>query len=158
MNYLLAIYYYFQLLTTLMILKLNLLLIGKWKMSHLVKNARIRSYYGPHFPAFGLNMERYSVSLRIQSECGKIQTRITPNADTFYAMSFNLDWAKPAQEVIFSTLIVRATSQKHLRRNLGARLTFNNHINEKIVNKFRSATLLKRDSNTGVFLWILWNF
>ena len=23
---------------------------------------------------------------------------------------------------------------------------------------FRSATLLKRDSNTGAFLWILWNY
>ena len=28
-----------------------------------------------YFPAFGLNRERYFVSLRIQSECGKIQTR-----------------------------------------------------------------------------------
>ena len=28
-----------------------------------------------YFPVFGLNMERYSVSLRIQSECGKIRTR-----------------------------------------------------------------------------------
>ena len=30
---------------------------------------------GPYFPAFGLNTERYEVSLRIQSECGKIRTR-----------------------------------------------------------------------------------
>ena len=30
---------------------------------------------GPYFPAFGLNTERYFVSLRIQSECGKIRTR-----------------------------------------------------------------------------------
>ena len=29
--------------------------------------------------------ERYSASLRIQSKCGKIQTRITPNTNTFYA-------------------------------------------------------------------------
>ena len=29
----------------------------------------------PHFLAFGLNTERYSVSLRIHSECGKIRTR-----------------------------------------------------------------------------------
>ena len=29
----------------------------------------------PYFPAFGLNTERYAVSLRIQSECGKIRTR-----------------------------------------------------------------------------------
>ena len=50
---------------------------------HCVKSVRIRSYSGLHFPAFELNMERYSVSLRIQSECGKIRTRATPNTDTF---------------------------------------------------------------------------
>ena len=33
--------------------------------SHCVKNVRIRSNSGPYFPAFGLNTERYSVSLRI---------------------------------------------------------------------------------------------
>ena len=32
-------------------------------------------FSGPFFPAFGLNMERHSVSLRIQSECGKIRNR-----------------------------------------------------------------------------------
>ena len=37
----------------------------------------------PYFPAFGLNTERYSVSLRIQSEFGKIHTRKTPNTDAF---------------------------------------------------------------------------
>ena len=45
-----------------------------------------QSYSDPYFPAFGLNMERYSVSLRIQSKCGKIRTRISPNTDTFYAV------------------------------------------------------------------------
>ena len=42
----------------------------------------MQSYSGPHFPAFGLNTERYFVFLHIQSKCGKIQTRITPNTDT----------------------------------------------------------------------------
>ena len=32
-------------------------------------------FSGPYFPAFGLNMARYGVSLRIQSQCGKIPTR-----------------------------------------------------------------------------------
>ena len=36
--------------------------------------------------AFGLNAERYEVSLHIQSECGKMWTRVTPNMDTFYAV------------------------------------------------------------------------
>ena len=34
-------------------------------------------FAGPYFPAFGLNTERYAVSLRIQSKCGKI-LRISP--------------------------------------------------------------------------------
>ena len=51
-----------------------------------MKSVRIRSYSGPYFPAFGLDMKRHSVSLRIQSECGKIRTRITPNTNTFYAV------------------------------------------------------------------------
>ena len=53
---------------------------------HYVKSVRIHSYSGPYFPAFGLNMDRYRLSLRIQSECGKIRTIITPNVDTFYAV------------------------------------------------------------------------
>ena len=32
---------------------------------------------GPYFSTFGLNTERYFVSLRIQSECGKIRIRKT---------------------------------------------------------------------------------
>ena len=48
------------------------------KTTHYVKSVRIRSYSGPHFPAFGLN---------IQSECGKMRTRVTPNADTFHPVT-----------------------------------------------------------------------
>ena len=55
--------------------------------THCVKNVRIRSYSGPHFSAFGLTTERYRVSLRIQSECVKLRTRITPNTVTFYAVT-----------------------------------------------------------------------
>ena len=53
---------------------------------HCVKSVRIRSYSGSYFPAFGLSTKRYRVSLRIQSECGKIRTRITPNTNTFQAV------------------------------------------------------------------------
>ena len=52
---------------------------------HCVKSVRIRSYSVPYFPAFGRNMERYGVSLRTQSECGKMRTRIIPKTDTFHA-------------------------------------------------------------------------
>ena len=41
---------------------------------HSMKSVDIWSFSGPYFPAFGLNTERYSASVRIQSECGKIWT------------------------------------------------------------------------------------
>ena len=53
---------------------------------HCVKYVRIRSYAGSHFLAFELNTERYSLSLRIQSECKKMRTIITRNTDTFCAV------------------------------------------------------------------------
>ena len=52
----------------------NVLGVKFMKAIHYVKIVRIRSFSGPYFPAFGLN---------IQSEYGKIRTRKTPNMDTF---------------------------------------------------------------------------
>ena len=49
------------------------------KDKHCVKNVCIRSFSGPYFPSFELNSG-------IQSECGKILTRKTPNTDTLYAV------------------------------------------------------------------------
>ena len=46
--------------------------------SSLRKSIRSWSYSGPHFLASGLDTKRYSVSLRIQCECDKMRTRITP--------------------------------------------------------------------------------
>ena len=60
---------------------------GVCKPAHCVKKVRIRSFSGPYFPAFRLNTERYSGSLRIQSKCRKIRTRKTPNTNLFYAVA-----------------------------------------------------------------------
>ena len=71
--------------------------------SHFMKSARIRKYSGLYFPAFGLNTERYFVSLRIHSKCGKMRTRITLNTETFYAVAgFNLLMTSTAQKMKFS--------------------------------------------------------
>ena len=51
---------------------------------HCVKSVQIRIFSGPHFPTFGLNTERYEVSLRVQSECGKYGPEKTPYLDTFH--------------------------------------------------------------------------
>ena len=68
---------------------------------HCVKIVRIRSFSGPYFPAFGLKTERCGVSLRIQSECAKMQTRKTPNTDTFHAVSVHF---RP----VFSSVSIRS--------------------------------------------------
>ena len=34
-----------------------------------------------------MNTERYGVSLCIQSECGKMRSNITPNTETFHAVT-----------------------------------------------------------------------
>ena len=51
-----------------------------------VKSIRVQSFFGPYFLAFELNTEKYGVSLRTQSKCGKIRTRKSPNAETFHAV------------------------------------------------------------------------
>ena len=43
-------------------------------------------FFWSYFPAFGLNMEKYFVYLRIQSEHEKILTRKTLNTDIFHAV------------------------------------------------------------------------
>ena len=58
---------------------------------HSVKSVRIWSYSGPHFLAFGLNTERYSIYLRIQAEYGKMRIRITPNMDCIFHAATKLD-------------------------------------------------------------------
>ena len=68
---------------------------------HCVKSVRIRSYSGPYFPAFGPNTKIYGVPLRIQSEYGKIRTRITPNTDTFYAVKILLTYTPRSPKNLF---------------------------------------------------------
>ena len=69
---------------------------------HYMKSVRKQSFSGPYFTLFGLNLETHIevsqliytanqltglyMSLRIQSECGKIRTKKTPNTDTFHAV------------------------------------------------------------------------
>ena len=53
---------------------------------HCVKSVHIRSFSGQYFPAFTRNTERYSASLCVQSQYGKIRTIKTPNTSTFHAV------------------------------------------------------------------------
>ena len=61
---------------------------------HCVKKVRIWSCSSPYFPAFGLNTKTHLVSLCIQSECGKIWTRITPVYGHFFRSVYCEYWRK----------------------------------------------------------------
>ena len=50
------------------------------RINHCVKLVCIRNYSGPYFPTFDT-----TYLPRIQSECGKMRTRITPYKNTFCA-------------------------------------------------------------------------
>ena len=63
-----------------------MLLFSLRKTLHTVKSVPIWSFSGPFFPALWLNTEVYSVSLRIQSECGKTWTAKAPNTDYVLAV------------------------------------------------------------------------
>ena len=69
--------------------------------SHCVKSVLIRSFSGPYFSAFGLNMERHGVSFRIQSEFGKVRTRNTPNINTFHSVN---NWLKAGKKLYHRSL------------------------------------------------------
>ena len=62
---------------------------GNINPSHCVKRARIRSYSGPHFSRIFLHSDWIQISpypVRMRENKGKMRTRITPNADSFYAV------------------------------------------------------------------------
>ena len=61
----------FVLVNTMAMNAVDLIII----ITHCTKSIQIRSFSGPYFPVFGLNTERYGVSLRIQSEDWKIGTK-----------------------------------------------------------------------------------
>ena len=52
---------------------LQILLVEKHALRENCPNTEFFS--GSYFPAFGLNTEKYPISARIQSKCGKIRTR-----------------------------------------------------------------------------------
>ena len=65
------------------IIKQIQIVVDLTQILHCVKGVHTQSFFGPYFPVFGLNTERYSVSLRILSECRKMRNRTTPNRKIF---------------------------------------------------------------------------
>ena len=59
---------------TMMVSTICIFLLWGWGCT-VRKVSKYGVFSGPHFPAFGLNTERYEVTLHIQSEYGKIRTK-----------------------------------------------------------------------------------
>ena len=76
--------------------------MGFLENNHCVKSVRIWSYSGRYFPSFGL---------RIQSERGKIQTRITPTTNTFYTVNALFPIKQSTSNFVIKP-ITSATEQK----------------------------------------------
>ena len=62
--------------------------LGLRLTKYCVKSVRIRSFYAPYFPVFGLNTKKYSVSLGVQSEYGKKWIRKSPHMETFQVVKY----------------------------------------------------------------------
>ena len=82
---------------TLLQLSCSQILLSYRMYHHCIKYVRIRSYSGPHFPAFSRIWTEYGdiphispYSVRISENAGKMRIRIPPNMDTFYAVSILL--------------------------------------------------------------------
>ena len=148
---------------------------------HCVKSLRVWSFSDPYFSASGVNTERYSVSLRIHSEYGKIRTlythtgsktrkrreEITSEKKPIHVPPKVLKFAVESFQVFFIKLDFRKNrccSYNTYKNKIIIHLSFISteaviqkcsvkKVLRKIHRKTKlsASTLLKRDSDTGVF-------
>ena len=126
------------------------------KILHCMKSVRIRSFL-------------YSVSLRIQSECGEIRTRKTPNMNTFHTGLLSRVIPKT---ICFYLIIHIYTCHQSLliwldvaifglwlksvvcyKKKEPPQVFYKKSVLKNFA-KFTGKHLKKRGSSTGVFLWI----
>ena len=79
-------------------IKNNIFPKKKIEPKYCVKSVRIRSFSGPYFPAFGLNISPYSVRMRENTE------QKTPNTDTFHAVIISTTTKKGNYEALQNIL------------------------------------------------------
>ena len=123
-----------------------------------MKSVRIRSYSGPSFPAIGLNAERYGISLRILSKCGKIRTRTTPNTDTFYTVISREIFVKNYREQlkIFSNLdIKKVINNRSFWKTVSPLFYTKCSKGDKIILNENDKCVSNDDELCQFFLWLL---
>ena len=88
---------------------LKFCLVSLYLTVHCLKSVRIRSFSDPYFPAFGLNTERYSAFLLIQSGYEKTRTRKVPNTDTFHTVIVVSVWINFLMSGFHKSYILKLT-------------------------------------------------
>ena len=100
---------------------------------------------GPYFPAFRLNTERYGISLRIQSECGKIWTR---KNSVFGHFSRSECYSSNQEEVEEETVLKKASflmALQETRKNLViGRISLNTTHSKHVVVEEKQRELAKK--------------
>ena len=126
----------------------NYRIATKWhNIYHCEQSVRIRSYSDPYFPAFRLNTERYSVSLRIQSECGKIWTRIASKSKMLLIIFIKFETSKSKS--------LKNSNSKHLENDFPKDLKLTWLLTKSCVFPIRQLVTLKQYMRhwIGYFPW-----
>ena len=76
------------------------------------KMSEYRVFYGLCFPLFGLNTEIYRVNFRVQSKCGKVQTRKNSVFEHFsrsarFSLASITLWNKPSRHGVLTVAELR---------------------------------------------------
>ena len=133
----------------------GLYLNGYYLNEQCVKTARIGSYSGPHFSRIFPNPDWISpYTVRKQENARKMRTRITPNADTFYAVEV-LDFFSGIDLNIFSTnskmyLTSCQTFMMNSFQKQSSRGVFIERCSKNMQQIYRRTTMSKCDFNKAV--------
>ena len=73
-------------------------------METFTASVQIRSFFGPYFPAFELNMQRDGVSLLIQSNAGKYRPEKAPYLHTFHGVFVSEETRKTSLKLLQNTV------------------------------------------------------
>ena len=91
----------------------NQLIIYFNREASLCKSVRIRSISGPYFHAFGLNTERYAVSLRIKSKCPENIDPKNSKCGHFLRSAFQKKKKKKKRRLSTFYVVSDATTRNH---------------------------------------------
>ena len=104
-------------------------------------------FSGPFFPVFGLNTERYRVSLRILSECGKMWTRKNSVFGHFSHSDISL------LSIIIITHAIKNSNSSFSIHHMNLQFLANS-FEPRIIIQFKKPTKICYKGYTYITLWV----